>query len=580
MTGELPRYRLTANQFRDLGSGYGDDSALEVLSSAQLSKRLLLLQWIRTELATPGDADAWDLLDAATASRPEAIRAVLAHPFVGTWAASHMRGHASTQGNGGSPVALAAAAGVAAGRDFDVRIPLQSGEVLLPGLGLAYGLGRGAAKVRHTAGQLTISGPDRTVSVPVENSPDKQFWCPYRYIRVGGSDHLVAVDDIDPHRSCFRLPLADRLPPDAYARLRDTLRGAWALVESRYPDYLPTLRHCLRSVVPLAAPGPGSISATAHSAFGAIATSLQDNAPGLAHLLIHEAQHSKLGALLDLVDLVDPADTSVHHAPWRADPRPLTALLHGAYAHTGVADFWRVHRRHVTGEAGRVARFEFAYWLEQTQRAVETLARAEGLTEHGTRLVAHLGRTLDGLRREPLDLPTATGVAELATAVAVGWRLRYHRVSDGELADLVRSWRSGAPCPPIGSAVVAMDPAGGPARLDGIASMLRHQLSGIPVAGTPHTQSGALLRADPGAAAAGFQAALDADLDDSEAWTGLALCLARGGSAEAATAIAQRPELVRAVLAGLRGDVADAAAVAGWLASGLAQTGPAVLSWH
>jgi uncharacterized protein len=574
--GDLPRYRLTADQFRDLGSGYGADSALALLSSAQFSKRLLLLQWIRQEVVAPDDAEAWDLLDAATERQPDAARAILRHPFVGTWVASYIRERPSDRGDRAALAALAAAAGVATGTDFEVRIPTQPGEVLLPGIGLAYGLGRGAATIRHAGGRLRISGPDRTVEVPHEGSPDRRFWCPYRYVEVG-EGHRVAVEDLDPYRSCFRLPHVDRLRPETYARLRDLLTEAWRLVEARYPAYLPTLRHCLRSLVPLDAPEAGSISATAHSAFGAIATSLQGDAPGLAHLLIHEAQHSKLGALLDLVDLVDPADTSVHHAPWRADPRPLTALLHGAYAHTGVADFWRVHQRHVTGEAGRVARFEFAYWLEQTWRAVETLARAKGLTEHGVRFVAHLGRTLEGLRDEPLDSATATGAAELATAVAVGWRLRYHRVSATELAVLVHRWRAGGPCPGIGPAVIDPDLAGGPARLDGIPAMLRHQLSGSPGTGAPDTRAAVLLRSDSGAAAAGFRAALRADPDDTEAWTGLALCLARGGEADAAKAIAQRPELVRAVLAGLR-DSTDPAVLAGWLATGLAPPGPPALS--
>ena len=43
----------------------------------------------------------------------------------------------------------------------------------------------------------------------------------------------------------------------------------------------------------------------------------------LALLLIHEFQHVKLGAVLDLLDLCDPADRRLFYAPWRDDPRPL-----------------------------------------------------------------------------------------------------------------------------------------------------------------------------------------------------------------------------------------------------------------
>lgn len=64
----------------------------------------------------------------------------------------------------------------------------------------------------------------------------------------------------------------------------------------------------------------------------------------LALLLIQEFQHVKLGAVLDLYDLFDPADDRLLHAPWRDDPRPLEGLLQGTYAHLAVTDFW--HARH------------------------------------------------------------------------------------------------------------------------------------------------------------------------------------------------------------------------------------------
>ena len=41
----------------------------------------------------------------------------------------------------------------------------------------------------------------------------------------------------------------------------------------------------------------------------------------LALLLMHEFQHVKLGAVLDLYDLFDPDDKRLYHAPWRKDPR-------------------------------------------------------------------------------------------------------------------------------------------------------------------------------------------------------------------------------------------------------------------
>ena len=61
----------------------------------------------------------------------------------------------------------------------------------------------------------------------------------------------------------------------------------------------------------------------------------------LASVLVHECQHAKLNAVLDLIPLSRP-DQARYYAPWREDPRPLGGLLHGAYAYLGVSDFWRV----------------------------------------------------------------------------------------------------------------------------------------------------------------------------------------------------------------------------------------------
>lgn len=76
--------------------------------------------------------------------------------------------------------------------------------------------------------------------------------------------------------------------------------------------------------------------------------------PGRATtFLMHEFQHVKLGAVLVLLDLYDPADSGQYHAPRRKDPRSLEGLLQGcrgAYAHIAVTDFWRVRRSYLTGE--------------------------------------------------------------------------------------------------------------------------------------------------------------------------------------------------------------------------------------
>ena len=54
------------------------------------------------------------------------------------------------------------------------------------------------------------------------------------------------------------------------------------------------------------------------------------DAPALAAALVHEVQHSKLNAVIDIVPLVRPGvGHRRYYAPWRDDPRPPAGLLQG-----------------------------------------------------------------------------------------------------------------------------------------------------------------------------------------------------------------------------------------------------------
>ena len=82
----------------------------------------------------------------------------------------------------------------------------------------------------------------------------------------------------------------------------------------------------------------------ARNAFGAVAATLGAGPGPLALQLIQEFQHAKLGAVLDLYDLYDPADDRVFPTPWGEGKSHIEGLLQGAYAHLAVTDFWRVSK--------------------------------------------------------------------------------------------------------------------------------------------------------------------------------------------------------------------------------------------
>ncbi|MET7439320.1 HEXXH motif domain-containing protein, partial [Streptomyces sp. NPDC005568] len=205
----------------------------------------------------------------------------------------------------------------------------------------------------------------------------------------------VTVEDTDPLRDCHGHPARTRLTEDEAEAWRTNLLDAWDWIRRELPAYAPGIASGLRVITPLRPSPDGSdISSAARDAFGAVAIALPAGPERLALLLVHEFQHVKLGALLDLTDLYDPTCERLFYAPWRPDPRPLEGLLQGTYAHLAVIDFWRAQWRSTTGERSRAAETHFARWRDQTAEAVETLAGSGALTPLGERFVAGMRETV------------------------------------------------------------------------------------------------------------------------------------------------------------------------------------------
>ena len=568
--GAPPTYQLSGAEFDSLGSGYGSPSALATLRSAQLSKRLLLLSAAHRG---PGlDGAAWQVLRDLTAHRPDIAGDVLGHPFVDTWATRYLRSAGTPSVSPGYVSGLAVAAAVRAGVDLDLPITGHTGELYIPTVGLAYGLGDGPVTVRLRDGDLTVSGTDTTVRVPAPYTEDRPGWCVSRGFtaRSAAGPLTLAIEDLDPHRACFGHMVAPRLRADEASRFESLVGRAWRIIATDFPEHAVAIAGCLRAIVPLVSPASGSVSGSSQTAFGAVGVSTPDDPAVLALLLIHETQHVKLGAVIDHAPMYDPAGDGVHHAPWRADPRPARALFQGVYAHLGVADFWRVRRTRTAGDKVRTADFEFAYWLAQTRLAARALAGSGELTAHGERFVDRLTATLDGWAAAPAGDALAAGVDDLVTAVAVRWRLDNHRPEPETAAALAAAWLAGQPCPPLDPPPVAPAKLGGPARTDGLADHLRARLTGTTAPAPAPGDTAYLEGRWPAALSAYRRAAIDVP-DDPLAWIGLALAVRAGGAPDGARALAERPDLVRATYLRLRaaGRTAAPDELAAWLAAGL-----------
>ncbi|MFI9599347.1 aKG-HExxH-type peptide beta-hydroxylase [Streptomyces sp. NPDC052043] len=461
-------FRMPADLFAELAAGGGSAQAVAFLARGERARRLLLLRTLLDHvraLPTPltPAAEAWRVLKEAAERAPGPVDRLLLAPATGAWIAHLLRRrHGTATGpplwvEAGHLNALAIAASVCAGTDAVLRVALTDGGLFLPGLGLARLRAAqqepavGLARTR--AGELTLTAPGhdgsptsltcRPATVPLRGGPgaeavsrdDRDGWTPLRTLTHRGPAGAVAIplDDLGPYRD-----LDDPLPParltaaeaTTWQRLFEEAAALLAVPGGTGPGRIDPA--AIRAVVPFGRTGPAPsdplttlVSASSGDSYGGMVVARPAAALALAETLVHEFQHSKLAALIHLFPLLDDDREERYYAPWRADPRHLTGLLHGAYAFTGVAGFWRdrLNAAQHPGQAG-TAGYHFALRRTQSRMVVRTLLTSGRLTAQGHALVSGLARTLDGWLREPVHA-AALGRARTAAALhRTEWRLR------------------------------------------------------------------------------------------------------------------------------------------------------------
>lgn len=558
MTSEprTDRLGMPEHLFAELATGGGSAQAVAFLERGERARRLLLLRTLLDDLTavptplTP-PAEAWQALKEAARRAPEPVEALLLAPTTGAWIAHMLRRvHGTADGpplwaEAGRLNVLAVAAALRAGTETRLSVPLTDGSLPLPGLGTVHlpdgADGATAGRARTRAGELTLTGPDRTgrpVTVTCRPAPQPAgtssgaggpHWTPLRTLTHGTPSGPVAIplEDLDPYRD-----LDDPVPP---ARLDTDEARAWqrlfdeaaAILAATDGTHLPGRLDpsVIRSVVPwgrtgaLPPPPPDvRVSASSGDAYGAMLITRPSSALALAETLVHEFQHSKLAALIHLFPLVEDDRAERYYAPWRPDPRHLTGLLHGAYAFTGVAGYWR--DRLSDPEHGDRAAYHFTLRRTQSRLVVRTLMTSGRLTEAGRHLVAGLARTLDAWLREPVDRAARARARAAAALHRTEWRLR-----------------NVAPPRPHG---------GGPLRLRpdrGSWPDVRTHAFAVPPA-HPRTPDEHLAAGDPAAAFDGYAERLERDPGDPHPLAGWIVARAALEPGPATRRMLARPELL------------------------------------
>ncbi|MBB5804313.1 HEXXH motif-containing protein [Saccharothrix ecbatanensis] len=486
---------------------------------------------------------SWTVLAEAERIAPDVVEDVLMHPSVGVWLSRALRQVLGTAADA-TPLwsevgwfhAVAAAAAVRSGLSCAIAVPVVHGAVSLPSVG-AYRLPN-----RFPVGHARLLNSDNGLSVEVAGETRTVGWEAVKRHRGTARGHTVdvVVDDLDPYREFTGPVPPGPLDDSEWDQWRKLLNEAWDLLTARHPGPAEELAAGLTTVIPLDA-RRDMFAASSAAAYGAIAMSPKRSATEFGEALVHELQHSKVNALLDLVELHRADREPAFYAPWRDDPRPLDGLLHGVYAFVSVVEFWHAQHDLVTPPLARRAEFNLAFRARQVGVAVAGMCGLTQLTDLGREFVAAVAVRLAAC--EPVDVSpaTETAVAELTAEHATTWRLRHIRPDQRSVAEVVAAWLDGRTPPDlVPDGEVVPTAASGESLLAGLLKLRvldPVEFDRVPDRAGPEF---AYVRGERAAAADGYAARLRAASHDVASWAGLGLALD-------STALRRVPELVRAV---------------------------------
>lgn len=602
----MHHHQLSVSVLRSLMATTEDDTAVAVLLDVEYSRRLLLMRGILDSCAGTPEAEtaqvgeAWRLLESVEKQAPEAVRAVLLDPQVGLWAAALFRRLSRAERDEsaddvplwvelGFLAQFAATVSIMAGAPFRVRVPVRDGTVFLPCLGRARLDTEerwGTAEVRAQDGVVGIVGDDGTaVTLPENPERDAPRWEGLRRLRATAEDLTLtlAIDDLGPYPAVTGLVASRRLEPEGFADWQRWISAMWPLLVAEHGADARALSAGLLSLVPL--PHRERLrgrTASSSDAFGCVLLTEPDEDTAvlpaqLGVALIHEFRHTLLNGLIFLAPLFEDCG-DLFYAPWRDDPRPLGGLVHGAYAFSGVARYWRAR-----GEEG-LAGFEFALWRDALDQVLTTLRDHPLLTPLGRRLCEALTEQTAPWRAEPVE-ERAQSLARMASLHhRATWRA-HHLHTPAEFGRaLAREWEHGHAAgggsgPLTGHAPEPeLRPDRDACRLDTFALLARlsiiapgefEELLGEDDPASRVTGSAsadvALVAGDAETAVKLYAEELAVAGARPAAWAGLGLALTETGQREAGAALTRHPELAVAVSRSLP-HPPDPVALAHWLA--------------
>ncbi|MGX1953534.1 radical SAM/SPASM protein FxsBH, inactivated beta-hydroxylase extension form [Streptomyces anulatus] len=330
--------------------------------------------------------DAWRLAATVEADTPgaEALDTVLAHPYTRTWLVGALEDVQEGRDLTGPAAerlgATVAAAAVRAGLGPPVPVAYRDGSLYLPTLGtvLLGGPGeRGTAVVRaggdgfHVRRQGAAPGTELRIA---PEDPEGPHWRPVRVLRRAPAPGLL-LDDLDPFRDCFDVPVADRLEAERAEAWADRIAEAWTLLADAVPDQAAEAARTLTTVTPLA----GGAAEPGRHGHGALGVGPAVEANELALGLLSGFRRAKLRALGEVTDLYALDGTWEHRTPWGSEHVTFSRLLAETFERAGLGLY---DPRFLTG----------------VPEALDKIENAAEVTVDGKQLISAVRKEISGTR--------------------------------------------------------------------------------------------------------------------------------------------------------------------------------------
>ncbi|GAA3597821.1 HEXXH motif domain-containing protein [Kineosporia mesophila] len=421
-----PTHSLPAGMLDELAAGRSDPAAIQVLTLARRSKVLLALRFLMERSAgldagtARRTAAAYALLAQVQSRNRSIVDELLAYPAVSAWVLRTAVAMATGPARPDALALVAAAAAHRSGQPYEIEVPLRPA-LVLPGIGRftsADAAGLGVIRRSSAGGDSRLRGPSGRES-GLTTSPG---WVPLERIScsAGGIDLRLLVDG-DDLGSPDGSPLTLAHPgPSTVRTWAAALARAWETLVDRHREVAQEVAAMFVVLTPVEAGTGGHSSATAVDAHGGLLMSSPGTALTVAEIFAHEVQHAKLALIVDVHPLLRrPApgeDGPRFYVPWRLDPRPPMGMLHGAYAHLGVAEFWRRRQALGSQRERQRAQVNFARWRSAVAEVVARLRDHSELTPVGRRFVEGMSRTVNEMLMESVPATAQKQARALAQA--------------------------------------------------------------------------------------------------------------------------------------------------------------------